>query len=182
VEFAVGDVNESRYIAAQIQQCMKLDCAFALPKAGPGEHGQTKVDDGGIQCIYCLIQIENSLLVQIQFASDTDQMVSEVGVHTPISVFVCLGKGASGYLAPYPHMIKLPALGSKTGLDIPKTLAVGQLSECHDAKLIEARKAFYAEIALILRYASLEVFQRHKVHDLSENEWACVHRNPLPGQ
>ncbi len=79
-------------------------------------------------------------------------------------------------------MVKLPALGSKTALGIPKTLAVGQLSECHDSKLIEACKVFDAEIVLILFDASMEVLQRHEVHDLSEDERTCIHRNPLPEQ
>jgi hypothetical protein len=77
-------------------------------------------------------------------------------------------------------MVELLALGSKTRLDISKTLAVGQLSEGHDSKLVETRETFDAEIALILLYASLEVLQRHEVHDLGEDERACVHKNPFP--
>jgi hypothetical protein len=77
-------------------------------------------------------------------------------------------------------MIKLLVLGSKTGLDIPKALAVGQLSEGHDSKLIETCEAFDAEVALILLDTLMEVPQRHEVHDLGEDERSCVHRNPFP--
>jgi len=77
-------------------------------------------------------------------------------------------------------MVQLLALGSEAGLDIPKALAIGQLGEGHDSKLVETGETFHTEIALVLLYTPLEVLQKHEVHNLSEDKRACIHRNPLP--
>jgi len=78
-------------------------------------------------------------------------------------------------------MVKLFALRAKTHFDIPKTFPVGELSEGHAQELVEARKLFYIEIALVFGYAPAKSRQRHEVHNLRENQSSGVHVCPPPG-
>ena len=51
MQFALGEMNKGGDIAAQVQQGMQFDRCLGLAEAGPGEHGQTQVDGGGIDTV-----------------------------------------------------------------------------------------------------------------------------------
>jgi hypothetical protein len=51
VHFAIGDVNECRNIAAQVQQRVHLDCCLATPESGPRKQCQAQIDGRRIQRI-----------------------------------------------------------------------------------------------------------------------------------
>jgi hypothetical protein len=78
-------------------------------------------------------------------------------------------------------MVKLFALRTKTHFDIPKTVSVSELSEGHTEELIETGELSYFEIALVFDHTAAKNWQRHKVHNLRENQSSGVHMYPPPG-
>ena len=75
-------------------------------------------------------------------------------------------------------MIELLVLRSKTNLCSSEALPIGQLSEGHTKKLVEAAEGFDLVISFIGLNATVENFQWHVFHHLSENELACKHDLP----
>ena len=67
VEFSVGDVDETRDVAPQIQQRMETDGPFCLPEACPGKEGQTQVDRRGIQGINRVLEFHGQRFFLVEF-------------------------------------------------------------------------------------------------------------------
>ena len=63
-------------------------------------------------------------------------------------------------------MVELFALSAKTGFDIPKTLAMGKLSKCHDQVLIEAPESLHIPFALMALNTSAETAHWQVIGDL----------------
>ena len=59
VKLALGDLDEGGDVATQIQQGVQFDGSFSLPEFGPGKHGQTKIDRGGIEQIQFVFKRES---------------------------------------------------------------------------------------------------------------------------
>ena len=75
-------------------------------------------------------------------------------------------------------MIELLVLRSKTNLSFSEALPIGQLSEGHTKKLVEAAERFDLVISVVSLYATAKNLQWHVFHHLSENEFACKHDLP----
>src|SRR5450759_4510226 len=66
------------------------------------------------------------------------------------------------------HVVKLAGLSRQTHFDIAQALAVGQLREGHDAKLLGATEAARPVIAAVTIDDAMEGLPRQEVHDLHE--------------
>ena len=172
VEFSVGDVDKSRDTAPQIQQGMETHSPLGLSESCPGKEGQAQVDGRGIQGIDRVLEFHGQRFLLVEFPGNADQMVGKIGIDAPVPHLVGFRQGTAGDLAADAHMIELVALCPEASLDVPQALPIGQLCEGHDAKLIHAGEMLHAEIALILRDATLKGFQRHEVHDLGKHKRA----------
>lgn len=75
-------------------------------------------------------------------------------------------------------MIELLVLRSKTNLCFSEALPIGQLSEGHTKKLVEAAEGFDLMISVVGLNATVKNLQWHVFHHLSENELACKHDLP----
>jgi len=115
----------------------------------PGKKRKAEIDSGGIECIHGLVEIQPQVLVGIERTGQLDQCLGEVGIDAPVSLFVGLGQGAPGNRGSNPHMIELGLLSTKTGFDVAKTFAIGQLRKRHDQVLIEAPELLHIAFALI---------------------------------
>ena len=73
VGLAIRDVDESRNIAAQIQQSMQSDRRLAGAKRCPWKQRQAQVYSRRIQCVDRIGQIDTEAVVAIQFACMPDQ-------------------------------------------------------------------------------------------------------------
>jgi hypothetical protein len=73
VQFAVGDVDKCRDIAAKIQQGMELDGGFGGAEQSPGKDRQAQVDGRGIEGINRIVQIEPQVLIDVQWTGDANQ-------------------------------------------------------------------------------------------------------------
>ena len=64
-------------------------------------------------------------------------------------------------------------------VDVPQTLAVGQLSKGHGRELVHAGELLDLLIAAVIGHASTESAQGQKRHELRINKFALVHGGPL---
>jgi hypothetical protein len=72
-------------------------------------------------------------------------------------------------------VVKLAGLSCQTHFDIAQALAVGQLREGHDAKLLGATEAARPMIAVVSIDDAMECLPRQEVHGLREQGFAEVH-------
>ena len=79
-------------------------------------------------------------------------------------------------------MVKLTRLSGQTHFDIAQALAVGQLREGHDAKLLGATQAARPVIAAVSIDDAMEGLPRQEVHGLREQGLAEVHGNSGVGE
>jgi len=91
VEFSVGDVNERRDAAAEVQERMQLDRAFRFPEVCPRKHGETQIDRRRIEGIDGLFQLDGKLLAAVQPAGYRNQCMRQIGIDAPVSLFVGIG-------------------------------------------------------------------------------------------
>ena len=78
-----------------------------------------------------------------------------------------------------PHVIKLGRLRRQADLDVAKALAIGQLSESHDAKLLGTSQRLRISIAAVAMNQTSKGRPWKEFHDLGEQGFAGVHGNRL---
>ena len=130
VRLAIGDVNETGNIAAQVPQGVQLDSRLGRAKRRPGEYRQTQVDGAGIEGVHRGIEFQSKRLPQIQGTSQANQMLCEVGIDLPRARGVCVGQRiARNRLATKPHVVQPTRLGTQVDLDVAQGLrgrSIGQ--------------------------------------------------------
>jgi hypothetical protein len=140
VHLAVGDVNKARDIAAQIEQCVQFDSRLGRLERCPRKDRQAQIDRRRIERVHRLGQVHAEGFLRIQAACDADQPPGEARVDTPIADRIGIGQSVAGHTAADPQVVELRRLGSKTRLDIPQTLSIGQLREGHAQVLVRHEK------------------------------------------
>ena len=178
VRLAVRDVDESRDIAAQVQQGVQPDRSLGLPKWRPWKQRQTQVDGRGIQRVHRIGQLDAEAVVAVQPARPLDQQCGQIGPDVPIASFVGIGQCRAPDLRAKAHAVQLRLVGQQARLDVAQALAVGQLREGHGAKLLWAAQAAHAEIAAIARHDARKAGPGNEFHDLREQRLAHVHSSP----
>jgi len=178
VHLAVADVNEGGNRAPEVQQCVQLDGCLGFAKRRPLEQAQAQIDGGGVQCIDRILEIEPQVLVQIKFASTSDQNCGQVGPDSPVARLVGIGQGGAVNAVAKSHGVQLARVGSKSHFDVSKTLSPSQLCKSHDSKLLGASQAPHARVATIARHDSGKACPWNELHDLSKQGLADIHRKP----
>jgi hypothetical protein len=69
-------------------------------------------------------------------------------------------------------VIQLVALGTKTSLDISKTLSVGELSKSHTEVLIETTEVPYLVLASVALDAPSKSMKGKVIHHLGKHQFA----------
>jgi hypothetical protein len=72
-------------------------------------------------------------------------------------------------------VVELAADGTEAGVYVPKTLAVGQLSECHRQILIPTGQSVQIATTTISVYAVMELLVGKELDQLREDGAPCVH-------
>ena len=144
-------------------------------KPCPGKKRQAEIDRGGIERVHGMVEIEPQVLFGIQETGQLDQGLSEVGINSPISLFVGLGQGAPGNRGANPHMIEFGLVSTKTGFDIAKGFATCQLGEGHAEILIQTRESFDFVIAVVALHALMKIVMRQEIHELRKDRSSSVH-------
>ena len=176
VHFAVGNVDKTGNVAAQIDQGVELDGRLASAEVCPRKEGQAKIDGGGIEGIDRLLQIDGEPILSVEFARLGNEDVSEVGIDAPVALLVGFGQSVACDRAAKAQVIKFGADGVQTGFDIAETVTAGELCERHAEELIEAGELPDAIISLVLAHAAVESALGQGVHELREEILSGVHR------
>jgi len=90
VHLAIGDVDERRNIAAQVQQRMQLDRRLVPPESGPRKQRQAQIDGRRIQRIQALVQLDAYGLAGIQPGAPKDGAVRPRSSWAPVSGFAAI--------------------------------------------------------------------------------------------
>ncbi len=109
--------------------------------AGPWKHRQTEVDDGRVEGIHRIRQVDGEGLIDIEHPRGANQAVREVGVDPPVASFVGIRDRRSRDTRSNAEVIQLRLHGPQTRFDIPQAFAVRELGERHAEILIPAREA-----------------------------------------
>jgi hypothetical protein len=110
-----------------------------------------------------------------------DQNPGEIGIDSPVSDQVGVGKCIAGDFAAKAHMIKLGLSDAQACLNISKALPKGELSKGHAKELVPASETFDFVVPFVSCHAFTELVLRQEVHQLRENRFAGVHV-PSPPQ
>ena len=173
--FAVGDRDERRDGASQIEQGVQLHRGFGPPEAGPREQGQAEVDRRRIERVRGLGQRDREGLVQIQAPGVPDEDLREVGEDPPIAGLVRIGERAPRDAAAEPDVVQLRLEGAQARLDVAQALAVRQLGEDQTEQVVVAGERPEPARARVPRHAALEGAPGDDVHHLGEHGAARIH-------
>jgi len=178
VDLAIGDVDESRDVAAQIQQGVQPDRRFGGAERCPWKQRQAQVDGRGIQRVDRVGQFDAEAVVAVQLAGAPDQCRRQRFPDTPVAALVGIGQRRTFDGLAQAHSVQLRLIGQQAHFDVAQALAVGQLGERHGPKLFGASQAARTGIAAIARHDSRKARPWHKLHDLCEQRLAHVHSSP----
>lgn len=149
VDPPVGDMDEGRDGAAQVEQGVHFDRALAALKVCPRKQRQAQVDGGAVQRIHRVVEFDAEVLVDIEPSSGVDQGLGEVGVDAPVAHLVGVGQGVARHLCADPHVIELALLGPQAHFDVAQALAIGELGKGHAAILLDAGEALDLVVTLV---------------------------------
>ena len=136
MEFSFGDVDESRYVSAQVEECVQFDGCLGLSEPRPWEEGQAQVYGRGIECIDGIVEVEAVVVFMVQGPCLVDQLLCEGGIEPPIPDGVGVGECVSCHAAADAHVVEFVGPGTQTGFDVAQARAIGELSERHAPVLI----------------------------------------------
>ena len=179
VDFARRHMNKGRDVAAQVQESMQFHCCLGATKGSPGEDGKAQVDGGGVECVNRVVELDAKTVVEIQPTSRLDQGLSQVGIDTPVTLFVGFRQSTARNPGSYPHVVKLLTLGTQTGFDVSQTFPVSQLGKGHAAILILTTEAFDTLVSAVPMDATTERVRRNMVDGLRKDQFAGVHEHLL---
>ena len=154
---------------------MQLQGVLGRLVASPGEQRHAQIDNGGVQGIDRVRQVQSQILVAIEPARFLDQDCGEIGIDPPIAAFVGIGQGAARDRTPNAQMIETPVLRTQAGDDVAQTLAEGQLRKRHAQKLIPARETPHPVVAAVTLHTFAKLVTRKMIHQLREQRLSQVH-------
>ena len=172
---AVGDVDEARNVAAQVEQRTHLHRRLGGTKQRPRKQRQTQIDSRGVQCVGGVLQFDAEAVDDVELARLHDQALGKFGMDTLVSRFVCIGQSRALDLVPETHLVELGGLCRQTDFYIAQTLALGQLREGHHPELIGTGKRLHIPVATMSLDDARECSPRQKIHQLGEQRLADVH-------
>ena len=179
VDLALGNQHKTRDISTQVDQRVKFDSSLVASKPSPGEKRQAEVDGCGIQRVGGLLELNTEVVGEVEFPCLSDQDMSEVLVDPPVAQFVGIGERAPSDDTAKTRVVKFLVKSVETDFDVPQALAIGQLSEGHAEKLIEAGEAANPPIAVIASDATVELAFGKGVDQLRKDVAIVVHE-PSP--
>lgn len=128
-QFRVGNMDERRDAAAQVEQRVELDARLRGAEQGPRKNGQAQVDGGRVKGEHRVVEFQAEVVVGVQRSRDADQFLRELRVYAPVPPPVGVGQGVARDLAPDAHVVELARMRAQADLDVAQTLPVGQLGD-----------------------------------------------------
>src|SRR5450759_3021498 len=175
VHFPVGNVDKTGDVAAQVEQRVQLVRSLATAESGPRKKLQTEIDGRRIERVNGLGKHRTQGFVRVKFPRLADQHLGEVGVDAPIVDAIGVGQRAARDCPSKSGMVKFAGNGAQAGFDVAQAFAERELCEGQTKKLLAAREAAQATIAVVATNAGVEFVSRHEVHQLGEHQRTGVH-------
>ena len=175
---AVGNMDESRNVSAQIQQGMQLDRRLGRTKRRPWKQRQAQIYGRRVQGIDRVGEIDSETLLAIQLARTPNKHRRQVFPYVPVATLVGIGQRRTFDWLAKAHPVQLFLVGKQTDFDVAQTLAVRQLCEGHGAELFGTAQAAHTGIATIASHDARKARPRHKLHELREQRLAQIHSSP----
>ena len=159
VQLAIGNMDETRDVAAQIEQCVHLHRGLGRSEMRPWEQRQAQIDGGRVQRVNGFLQVRQQALAGIQPPRLGDQPLGELGINAPIAGLVRIRQRRPPDRSAKAHVLELRRLGRQARLDVTQAFPVGQLGECHGPVLLGARKCLHRVVAIITATIRANVLQ-----------------------
>lgn len=175
VEFSLGNGNETGNWPSQVQQGMELDRGFGSSKPGPAKQAQTQIDGGRIQSVNRFVQLDPEIFGGIEPARLADKMLGQIGINSPIPLFVGTRQIHARHMAADPQTVKLTSPRTQTSFDVAQAFPIGQLSKAHTQKLIPATEPLNFVHAPISIDVAFELLRMNPLHQLRKNGRLNVH-------
>jgi len=174
VDLPVGDADEHRDGAVQVDYRMQLDGRLGSAKLRPREERQAKIDGRGIQRVNHLLDVQSRRVARVESPGFDDEMRGQVGENPPVAMLSGVGQIGAGDVAANAHQVELRA-ARQTRLDVAQTFAKSHLGETHAQELIPRRKALGYASHRVAVHASLELLTVQAFEDLGEEDFALIH-------
>jgi hypothetical protein len=174
-QLAVGDMDEARDVAAQVEQRVHLHRRLGGAKQCPWKQRQAQVDGGGVQRVSGVRQLDTKALVDVKLARLRDQALGEFGLDAPMPRLVGIGQRRAFDRMSQTHVVELGRVRRQASFDIAQTLAISQLREGHHSKLLGTGKRLHVALATMSLDDTGETRPRQKIHQLGEQRLAGVH-------
>jgi hypothetical protein len=127
----VGDIDKHRNRTLQIHHGVKFYGTLGATEAGPGKQRQTQIDRRRIEGIDGSLEIQSQIRFRIEWPSDLNEAVREVGVDSPVAILIGIGECGPSDRGTKTRMVQFSPMRCQTDFDIAEAFSMGQLCECH---------------------------------------------------
>ena len=165
----VGDMDEARDVAPQIQFRVHLDCSQVALVPSPGENRERQTDGRRVHGIHQVLQIDIQGVAPVQTTGFLNEIHREIAEDLPIAFLVGIGQSAAANTAVYAHVVELCLPRFQGDNDVAETVPEGQLPERHLQELIPASQRSDTTIAVVAPYTLSKLVPRKEVHELRKN-------------
>lgn len=170
----LGNTHEYGDGTGQVDLRVQLDGGLGCSESGPREHGEAKVDGGGIDGVDQLIEVQSVGVARVQSAGLADENLGERLIDPPVPALVRVGEIGAGNVTTKSHCVEMGA-ASKACLDVPKAFPKGDLREDHGEELVSGGHGLADTVHGIKVDAALKLFAVNQIGDLCENQASSVH-------
>ena len=175
VDLGSGHPHKGRNGAAQVEQGMQFQGVLGAFVARPGKQGHAHIDDGRIQRVHGVGQIQSQFLVNIERPRLPDEDVGEIRIDSPVARFVGIGQGAARDRAANPQVVQPTFLRAQASHDVAQALAEGQLGKGHAEKMVPTGETSHPVVASIALDTLAKLVAGQMLRQLRKQRLSAVH-------
>ena len=175
---SIGNMNKFRDVSMEIEQGVKFHGSLCSSEVCPREERKTQIDGCRVESVNCGIEIESQIFVGIKSSGFLNKDLCNVRKNPPVASLVGFGERTLRYPTVNADMIELGLQTSETGLDIPQTFSISQLSKYQTQQMISAREGSHSFVSIVSVDTGSKTTIRKEVHDLCEDYTTSMHARP----
>lgn len=131
---------------------MLFYCAFSGSEVCPGEHRQTKIDDGGVHRVELVLEAKASLLSCGNLLTALQKFEEKIAIDLVGPMFVGLGECRAFRSIVDAEVSQFAETTLETSADFTQGLGLGDLTEEHCDKLIPASESFCVSFGFVFMH------------------------------
>lgn len=176
VDRCLGQPNENGEAALEIQQGVHFDTTLILPECSPWAELQTQVDRAAVKGVDKVVYVNPEIIiVLIHRSGDVHKYTGKISIYSPITIFICFGKGIPRDSMSYAAMIQFTGNSFQAIFDITEAIPLGKLGKTYDVEMITAREITNPIIPIVSGNTFIEFVFWHHGHKLSKDSFPVVH-------